>query len=341
MRLTALMIVLALTAGFVAGCGCDRQRPAGKSSPPVEGTTLALLPADNEVKGWVLTSPASRYVGHELYEPIDGAADAFFQFAFKEAAFALYRSNGNQVQVRIYEMGSPDDAYGIARNNDDVNCEFMPLGADGRATITDGWLHFAKGPYFVVLERGMYGEPGDVRKGIDELAAAIETKIDAAFHTPEVFGSLPDDHVPGSVRFFRTPMTQGNIFYITDENVLGLRNDTLGAAACYDTITTEAGTKAGRNALFVVTYPSPEEAPRLFREAGRIFSQEPFQVFGALTDSDALLTVHKDGRLFLKLGCTDGALYGAWDIEDEARVDALLAELAKRINETKGSEDKP
>jgi hypothetical protein len=136
-------------------------------------------------------------------------------------------------------------------------------------------------------------------------------------------------------------MTQGNLFYITYENVLGLRAETFGVAAYYDAIDTEAGTKAARNALFAITYPSPDDAPRVFRGAAKTFGKEPFQVFGALLEANALLTIQKDGKTFLKLGRAGDVLYGAWQIENEERVDALLVELAARIRRAQRREDTP
>jgi len=345
MRPIALIAALISTAGFVAGCGCTKAKeskePPDNTTQRDEGTTLALLPASNELEGWVLTPQAWRVVGRKLYEPIDGAADAFFQFGFKEAAFGTYQSGTSRIHIEVYEVASPDDACGIASQYDNVNAEYVALDGTGRVTIDGSRMHFAKGPYFIVSHHAVYGGSVDVRRSMLELANVVAAKIEAPFSTPKVLGLLPDGYVPGSVRYFRTPMTQGNLFYITYENVLGLRAETFGVAAHYDAITTEAGTKAGRNALFVITYPSPEDAPRVFQDAGKILGQEPFQVFGALTGADAQLTVHRDGKLFLKLGSTGGALYGAWDIEDEARVDALLAELAARIRKATQSEDKP
>ncbi len=73
MRPTALIAVLILTISVAAGCGCGEGKKTQKPSPP-QGT-LRLLPASNELEGWVLTSQAKRYAGHDLYEPINGAAD--------------------------------------------------------------------------------------------------------------------------------------------------------------------------------------------------------------------------------------------------------------------------
>jgi hypothetical protein len=345
MRLTALLIVLTAVAGFVAGCGCTKAKrpdqPPGKTTGPGEGTTLALLPADNELEGWALIPPVRRYVGHELYVPIDGAADAFFQFEFREAAFGLYRNGESMIQLEIYKMASPDDACGIASQYDNVNAESVTVGGEGRATIGGGRMHLAKGPYFLIVQHAMHGRPDGVRAGMVQVANAVAAKIEEPFSAPKVLALLPDGYVSGSVRYFRTPMTQGNLFYITYDNVLGLRPETFGVAADYDTITTEAGTKAGRNALFAIAYPSPDDAPRVFEQAAETLAQEPFQVLGALTEADAQLTIHKDGKLLVKLGCTGGMLYGAWDIENEARVDALLAELAGRIRKAARSEETP
>ncbi|MBN1916405.1 MAG: hypothetical protein JW889_00735 [Verrucomicrobia bacterium] len=343
MRRSAPFITLISIACLVAGCGCtkatQREKPRDRTTAPAEGTTLALLPASNEPKGWILTSPPNRYVGRELYERIDGAADAFFQFEFKEAAFGMYRRGKSLIQLAVYKMGSPDDACGIASLHNDVNAEHLVIAREVDATLHGDYLYLAKGPYFVVSQHAMYGEAFDVRTGMVELAEAVAARIEAPRSTPAILGLLPEGAVAGSVRYFRTPMTQGNLFYITYENVLGLRAETFGVAAHYDTVITEAGTHVGRNALFAITYPTPDDAPRIFREAGTLLAQEPFQVAGMSAGPDALLSVSQDGKPILMLGCTDGVLYGAWDIEDEARVDALLADLVTRLRRAAQRED--
>ena len=81
MRLIASVFVPLCIAALVSGCGCKSKKPADESENSTDtskaASTLDLLPVDNAVAGWSLVEPVKRYVGKELDDPINGAADAW------------------------------------------------------------------------------------------------------------------------------------------------------------------------------------------------------------------------------------------------------------------------
>jgi hypothetical protein len=337
----------------LAGCGSKKEKPPKESKPPAKlpTTALDLLPADNAVAGWSLVEPGKGYVGDELYGPIDGAADKYFAFRFKEAAFATFKKGEALLEVQIYQMGSADDACGIASTYDDVNAEHVAILASepvtagstttaevAVATISEHHLDFAKGPYYVrvLLQAG-----DATRDELTGFGSRIAQEIPQHVGAPKVRELLPDGAVAGGVKYFRNRSTQADVFYLADENSLGLSDETFGVSACYSTTTTEAGTKRGTNSLFVIVYPTEEAALDAFQRASEFFAQEPYRLFGVPTGPEPQLIINKGDRDFLKIARFRHVLYGAWMIEDVARVNELSRELAVRVRQGTLRRDTP
>jgi hypothetical protein len=343
MRLATTAAAL-LCLVVLAGCGSKKEKPPKESNPPAQPptqpptSTLELLPADKAVVGWSLVEPGVRCVGDELYGPIDGAADKYFAFRFKEAAFAHYKEDAAEVEVQVYQMGSPDDACGIASTYDDVNAEHVTIGDGVPATVSDLNLDFAKGPYYVRV----LSQAGDATR--DELAAfarGIAQRIPQHVGPPKVRELLPEGAVAGGVTYFRTQNTQADLFYLADDNLLGLSDETFGVSACYGTKTTEAGTKQGTDALFVIVYPTEEAALDAFQRASEFFGDEPYRLFGVPGGPEPQLIIDKGDEDFLKIARCRNVLYGAWMIEDVARVNELSKELAARVRQGTLRRDTP
>lgn len=334
MRFATMPFVLLCALAIIGGCGGKRDEPESESE---DSTTLDLLPGEGDVPGWTLAAPGKRYVGEELYDPINGAADKYFPFGFKEAAFAMYGKGEALLEVQIYEMGSPEDASGIYSIYDDVNVlhAFMIAGDDGTksttcsATSKDSQT-FAKGPYFVRILSSS-GEPTDQELATFGLEVAMN--IAAPYHKPAILAFLLPGHILGSVKYFRTAATQADVFYVSDENVFSLSEETFGVSACYNTKTTEAGTKVGTNALYAIEYPTAEAALAAFNAAQKHFAGEAYRIFGVLEGPEPKLIVLKGDAEFLKLNRCGNVLYGAWNIVDAERVNTLMKQLEQHVRE--------
>lgn len=97
------LINAALGAAFILFSGCLSAQ-----------SLSSLLPKSNEIHSWKLADSSVHYVGDQLYNYIDGGAEIFMEYGFKQVVSAPYTdSTGRQIQVEIYEMAGSDAAYGI------------------------------------------------------------------------------------------------------------------------------------------------------------------------------------------------------------------------------------
>jgi len=77
-----------------------------------ESALLRLVPA---MEGWTLAEEPRVFQPENLYEHIDGAAESYIAYGFKELVVAQFQKAGAETSlgVEIYDMGSGTNAFGI------------------------------------------------------------------------------------------------------------------------------------------------------------------------------------------------------------------------------------
>lgn len=152
------------------------------------------------IEGWSPEGEVSTFTPDTLWEHINGAAETFIQYGFKELNTAELSKEGVTVAVGVYEMGSPLNAFGIYRTERPEDAETVDIGA--QAVIS--------APYQAVLVKDRFYVKVDVYEGeIDEatgrsILEAVASGLPGSNGMPEVFDTLPaKGQVPGSQRFTR------------------------------------------------------------------------------------------------------------------------------------------
>ena len=112
---------------------------------------LAAAPAPElpAVAGWTAVDPA-RYTPENLYEVINGAADAFIAFDVETLDTAEYRGpNKAVVSVDLYRHRDPVRAFGIYSQERSPARPALPVGVEGTGDATA--LQFVIGAAYVKL----------------------------------------------------------------------------------------------------------------------------------------------------------------------------------------------
>ncbi|UCD55955.1 MAG: hypothetical protein JSV16_08835, partial [Candidatus Hydrogenedentota bacterium] len=138
-----------------------------------------LLPAAPE--RWRQTGKTLIFSGVALSDYINGGAEAYFAYGFREVAVREFLDPADvRLTVEIYEMDRPENAYGVF--SADSAGERWPVGAD--ASYGDGLLRFWKGPYFA---RVMAFPPdSSIETAIREIGSKISDAIVARSERPEI-----------------------------------------------------------------------------------------------------------------------------------------------------------
>lgn len=136
---------------------------------------LALLPADDGIDGWQEASEPVIYKGEDLYDYINGGAEVFFEYGFKQVLVQEFEKEKKQIILDIYEMSSSEAARKIFTDRSSDSDKQLSIGQDAR--LSDYYLIFRSGPYFVAVT-GLDAEP-ETTQGIQSIARAVSNRIAA------------------------------------------------------------------------------------------------------------------------------------------------------------------
>lgn len=153
------------------------ERDAELAQVPDEQRSLAaLLPLSNLPEGWEIGDSGGRslesFNAGNLYEKIDGRAESFVQYDVVGMAYTFYHPEGNpanEVQLYIFEMGSPLNALGKYGTEKPEEAESLQLGSAGYASGASVFFH-AKSYYVQVV-------PTSESDEFREFALAIARRI--------------------------------------------------------------------------------------------------------------------------------------------------------------------
>ncbi len=223
--------------------------PAVLLSVFLGGISTASLPSDQDSRvsgllpkpdGWTEFEPLQTYIPDTLFEYINGAAENFISYGFVELAVGQYRGADGKAEmtVEVYDMGRPDNAFGIYGSERYPESRFLPIGVQGY--IEDGVLNFFGGRFYVKL---MAYEAGDKTETVlKQFAAAVLKGIPETGDFPLPIRSFP---AAGLVK-------NSEKFILRD--FLGMAFLTRGYVATYRTGET------GEYDAFIIDTPLPEEA---------------------------------------------------------------------------------
>ncbi len=106
-----------------------------------------LFPA---MDGWQLSGNPATYTAANLYEYINGAAEAYLSYDFRELQVTEYRNDRNEfLLVEIYRFDSPADAFGIYSQERPAKGNYLRIGTQGYYEA--GMLNFVKDRAYVKL----------------------------------------------------------------------------------------------------------------------------------------------------------------------------------------------
>jgi hypothetical protein len=162
---------------------------AGKPAmiPEAEKIKLAALLPDPAALGG-RTANTIRFYLSDLYEYIDGGADAFHGYGLVAMAHQEFRAKDTDVTVDVFDMGDPLRAFGIYAAERSPDYDYIELGAEGY--LSDQILNFLQGDYYVKLSAFGDGKtkPATV---LEQVARGISGKIGTGRAMPQAVAWLP------------------------------------------------------------------------------------------------------------------------------------------------------
>jgi hypothetical protein len=181
-----------------AACGGGGAPPADE--PPAPAVAASVLPADGEPEGWSRVTEPETYDAGNLWDYINGQAPFFIDYGFVrvDAAEYVHDEDSTSVLLEVYEMGRPQEAFGIfaaERTQDD-----RPLEVGAGAYLGANVLGFWQGTRYVKLTS--FEESPEIEALLIELAEAMSAQIPGRGEELETLRLFPaEGRIEASERF--------------------------------------------------------------------------------------------------------------------------------------------
>ncbi len=292
-------IALVLWTVVFLGCGTsEANRPMASLND--------LLP--DRIDAWNRSDSTDSYDRETIFDYINGAGEVYRSYAFSEVVVARYSAGErSDVLVELFDMGTPDDAYGV----------FSYAREEEEAGIGGGYEHkgdvlcFWQNRYYVCLamDDPTLGSDAD----LTEMAGAISELLPAESIRPNLIDVVPPEGlVHLSERYFHLHQSLNYYYYLARDNLLNLGAETDVVFARY---------QPGATYLAVVRYETESHA------AGALVSFKA----GYMPDAGSADMQMTENGKFVMCRQTDRYVVVVLDAESESAAETLLQGTIARI----------
>jgi hypothetical protein len=198
--------------------------------------------------GWTISGEIETFGQDNVYDLVNGQADAFFAYGFEQVTVQDYENtDGTVLSIEIWQLATPPDAYGLFTTA--ISGEPVVIGNEGDAD-PGRRLAFWQDRFYVHLRARQEVPDADLWS----FAEAVSAALPSGGERPALMDRLPGEGlVERSPIFFHKEISIQNEIWLGGENLLGLSPETEGVLARY-----EVGSIPAR--LLLVDYPDSEMA---------------------------------------------------------------------------------
>jgi hypothetical protein len=255
-------------------------------------TSYLLRP--EELGGWLLVDSIRAYAGEGLFTLIDGGADLYFEYGFRQVVAAEYQKNQERsIKLELYEMVDAEAAYGrysLAVGSQGINIQ---IGDEG--LLNKYYLVFWKNRFLVFLSAG--DTMSETSAGILRIATIVARNIGEPGKKPALLKYLLKEGLT-ITKYVRGILGLSTIYTFDTKDVFGMKAGVVGYYPDH--------------AAFILQYNSEEEAKASYENAmgilaaGRRFSNfrmtREYWVMNDQKDSQLCTTQFKRLIVIVKAG---------------------------------------
>ena len=145
-----------------------------------------LFPA---LKGYKTVNEYPVYTPDDLWNYIDGAADAYLALGFLDLKITEYKKGKSAIKAEIYRFGDDAMAFGMYSLERSPGYDFIQVGVQGYNE--DGVVFFYKDRYYIKIMT--QSKSGKVNESMKELAGLIAARIDGKNEFPALLKLYPSE----------------------------------------------------------------------------------------------------------------------------------------------------
>jgi hypothetical protein len=129
------------------------------------------------------------YVPENLWDFIDGAADAYLALGFVDLHVAEYKKGKDVIKLEIYRHSDHTMAFGIYASERSPSYQYLNLGAQGYNA--GGAINFFKGNFYVKIKT--YSKKAKTLHAVESLALRVADMLAGETEMPMLLSQFPDD----------------------------------------------------------------------------------------------------------------------------------------------------
>lgn len=145
-----------------------------------------------DLEGWEMQDDVVVYTPETLWDIINGAADLFYAYDFREMYWGEYVYSGDKsiyIVMEIYRQGCPVNAFGVYTQERPTEPELIDIGVQGYTS--EGILHFFAGDGYVKIRS--HNTTDETKKAMEKIAGHAAELLDPDPEFPGIVYSLPEE----------------------------------------------------------------------------------------------------------------------------------------------------
>jgi hypothetical protein len=214
---------------------------------------------------WVRSSSVRQVNAGNIFDYMDGAGELYLAYSFVGLEVWVYRTPEKpEILLEIYELRDAEDAYGVL--SFDLNGS--EVGVGHKSVYAAGLLRFWQGVYFVrILSEA---ETPAAKAAVLDLGDSVASQLPPQRVMPELVTRLPQAGLlPETVHYFHKKICLDYFYYLADDNILNLGEETDAVLADYES-------SFGPAKLLVLKYANETSSEQAWKQFHRVYlTQEP------------------------------------------------------------------
>lgn len=280
----------------------------GESSQDEISRLAKFLP--QEVNGWKTREKDKLYDPETIFDYINGAGEVYRSYNFRYLLVRRYTKAGKpDIVADLFDMGTSKDAFGVFTH--DLEGEEAGMGQG--STYQGGLLSFWKDRFFVSLYAEEESE--ETRRALFALGNEVEAFIEGEGEKPVILTYFPSEKLKEkSIRFFHSYIILNYHFFVADQNILLLDQETEAALGIYE----EENVR-----LLIIRYPQKQKASDAYKSFTKYYMPDTQQEGMVQTENGRWTVVRVRGDL----------LFLVFDARSVSYAIEILERVEKRIEE--------
>jgi hypothetical protein len=161
-----------------------------------------------QLSGYKIKTDYPVYVPENLWDFINGAADNYLAYGFKDLHVAEYKKGKDVIKVEIYRHIDNTRAFGIYSSERSPFFRFINLGSQGY--IADGSINFLKGNYYIKIRT--YSKKEKVLQAEEALANRVAGMLTGESSMPALLTLFPSEGKKSNEESFINESVLGHSF---------------------------------------------------------------------------------------------------------------------------------